>query len=149
MEVKERMVEFQNSLRINTDVSAVYEYLSKVENFSKWNYAVSEVKKLKKKNGAGKELYGIYRKSSGPKYEEGYLESSIPNQKLVMVIKGGWFPYEMEYTLSVDGSQTLLNNKARLSPSKISYFPLQLAKNNLQKAVYQNLLVLKSKLENY
>ncbi|MGK9486308.1 MULTISPECIES: SRPBCC family protein [Bacillus cereus group] len=141
------MIQFQNELKVEAPVSDVYNFIARLENFPLWNYAVSEVRNLRKKNEKGQDLYGIYRNTTGPKYEEGYLKSYEENKQLIMVVSGGWFPYELEYNFRTEDQNTFMSNVARIYPSKVSFLPLQLAKHQLQKAVYQNLHVLKNVVE--
>jgi len=143
------LITFQNDLKVKAPVSEVYNFLARLENFPSWNYAVSEVRNLHQKNEQGKDLYGVFRHTTGPKYEEGYIKSFNEDEQLVMVVSGGWFSYEMEYNLKEENSYTLMSNVARIYPSKVSFLPLQLAKHQLQRAVSQNLHVLKEKLEKF
>jgi hypothetical protein len=141
------MIEIKNSVIIHSNNDRVFNYLHDLENFPFWNYAVSKVKKLNKTNDNGDELYGIYRNSSGPRYEEGFIKNLKRGERIVFTINGGWFPYEMEYNLREQENRTELTNLTRLYPNLIKYVPLVLAKNQLKRAVSQNLNVLKEILE--
>lgn len=141
------MIEIQNTVMIGTNKDRVFNYLQDLENFPKWNYAVSKVIKLHRTNEFGNELYGIYRESSGPSYEEGWIKNLKSGEKIEFTINGGWFPYEMEYKLSEQGNITELTNYARIYPNLIKKMPLLLAKAQLRGAVQQNLIVLKGILE--
>ncbi|WP_096273925.1 SRPBCC family protein [Paucisalibacillus globulus] len=141
------MIEIKNSVIIHSNKDQVFNYLCDFENFPYWNYSVSKVEKLNKTNNNGYELYGIYRNSSGPRYEEGFIKNLKRGERIVFTINGGWFPYEVEYNLSGKENKIELTNLARLYPNLIKYVPLLLAKNQLKRAVGQNLNVLKETLE--
>ncbi|WP_337018272.1 SRPBCC family protein [Oceanobacillus massiliensis] len=144
------MIQFSNSLMIDTASSHVFAFLEEIENYTKWNYAVKQIVPItangNRQDGA---TYRLYREVLGRQaYEEITFLERIPNQKLSMEAIGKFFHYTMIYEISTMGeNQTLLVNNATLHATGVGSIFFRLFQRNIKKEVFQNLHVLKHILE--
>ncbi|MBE3569168.1 MAG: hypothetical protein IMW92_03310 [Bacillales bacterium] len=146
------MIKFCNSLTILSDAKKVFSYLSKLENFSKWNYAIKSVTKLEPEISDKNSLYQLCREVNGKEmFENVSITEYVQDQKISMSVSGGWFPYSMCYEISPleNSGGVLLKNHAKIEPTGIFHIFLRskFIQNNLKNAVNQNLQVLKQQLE--
>ncbi len=138
-------ITFSNEVGIESNIENVYAYLSKMENFSTWNYAVMSVEPVE--NGTNANY--ILKRDLGNKIETEtvtVLETKL-NQRLYFQANGGRFPYEMKYELQQSGNGTILTNAVILKPAGVNGIMLKLLKSNIQAEVNKNLNVLKHILE--
>ncbi|MBG9587609.1 SRPBCC family protein [Cytobacillus firmus] len=143
------MIKFQNKIDINRTRDEVYSYLTQLENFPVWNYALLDISKEK---SAETESYIISRKFLG-KYTTEIIkvkEQIYPQKfQLETISNTGPFNYKLTYYLEEGKDKTTLINNVELSPNGIfCIFPDSIG-DKIQNEVLKNLIVLKNLLENY
>lgn len=142
------MLQFSNNLMIQKGQADVFSFLREMQNFPKWNYAVTEIKVIEKNDGG--ENYQLFRSQMGPRMEYVTVVEAVENEKITINISGGWFPYTMTYVITPDstGKGTILNNKVSIKPAGLRGVLTNIFQGKLKNAVGQNLHVLKNMLEN-
>ena len=142
-------ITFSNAIEIENRIENVYAYVSKLENFSIWNYAVMSVEPVENNNEESKDRYILKRDLGNVvETERVTIIQTKKNQMLHFRATGGRFSYEMKYALRPFGEQTILKNVVSMKPEGIRGFMLKLLKSNIQTEVNKNLYVLKQLLEN-
>lgn len=142
------MIQFSNSVVIDSNPMNVFEYLDTLENFPKWNYAVKKILRTQLNEEKIGSKYRLYRDGTGSKrFEDVTITEHIQNKKISMDVKGGWFSYTMAYEISPSIKGTMLINKAWIKPSGMNSILLKLFQGKVENAVNQNLHVLKGILE--
>ncbi|MBW7453754.1 SRPBCC family protein [Paenibacillus sepulcri] len=137
-------ISFSNEIIMDSSVDQIYDYLSKMENFSIWNYAVIRVEAVEDH----KDTYRLVRNlGQHVEIETITIIKAQKNKFLQFQATGGRFSYEMKYELKQLGNKTLLANYATMKPNGISGVLLKLLKGHIQTEVKNNLLVLKNIME--
>ncbi|WP_067725267.1 SRPBCC family protein [Oceanobacillus damuensis] len=142
------MARFSNTLMISSDAKDVFHYLAKMENFTVWNYAVQQITKVKSTEGIVGSKYHLLRGMGLQSFEEIVITEYVPNERLTFDASGKVFSYRMAYELEQQSQGTLLTNKAEIISSGMKGIMIGIMKNNIKKAVNQNLHVLKSLFDN-
>lgn len=142
-------ITFSNAIGIENRIENVYAYVSKMENFSIWNYAVMSVEPIENNSGESKDCYILKRDlGNAIETERVTIIQTQKNQMLHFRATGGRFSYEMKYDLQPFEEETILKNVVNMKSKGMSGFMLKLLKSNIQTEVNQNLHVLKQLLEN-
>jgi uncharacterized protein YndB with AHSA1/START domain len=139
---------FSNTLRIRRPAGEVFAYLARFENLPRWNYAISETRKLSAGPVGVGSRYLQVRSVPRPSEETFEVTEFEPDRRLVL--RGGFGPlsgaatYELEPT--ADG--TRLTNTMDLEPSTAALRVVApLATRRVKAAVAANLRTLKGILE--
>ncbi|MBY7141882.1 hypothetical protein KFZ56_02025 [Virgibacillus sp. NKC19-3] len=141
------MIGFSNTLTIASDAKGVFQYLANIENFTVWNYAVTEITKIESKNNIVGSNYHLLRNTGLQSFEEIEIIECRPSEKLVFEASGNIFSYTMAYELEQQNQKTLLINKVEMKSSVRNRIIIKMMQNNIKKSVSKNLYVLKSILD--
>ncbi|MGJ9458361.1 SRPBCC family protein [Oceanobacillus sp. CF4.6] len=142
------MARFSNTLMISSDAKDVFQYLAKMENFTIWNYAVQQIKKVNSNEGIIGSKYHLLRGTGLQSFEEIVITEYVPNERLTFEASGNIFSYTMTYELEQQSQGTLLTNKAKIISSGMTGIMIGVMQNNIKKAVNENLHVLKNIFDN-
>ena len=138
---------FANTITIDRPPAAVFAYLADLENLPRWNYAISETRKIT----AGPVRVGSrYRQSRTiPVHSEESLEviEFEPDRRLAIRGTLSSLPAQIGYTLSPNGNATTLTNTVELQPPLTLSLAAPRAAHRIKSAVAANLDELKRTLE--
>lgn len=138
---------FTNTLRIDRRPEAVFAYLADLENLPRWNYAISETRKIT----AGPVGVGSrYRQArTVPVCTEEHLEVTVFEPGRLLTLRGSLnsLPAVIGYALRSEGTGTVLTNAVDLQPPPPSNLFAPVATRRIMAAVAANLEVLKRLLE--
>lgn len=138
------MIEFENTIRINRPIAEVFAFLSDLENISKWNYYVLEVRKLSDGPIRIGTMYHQVRKTDEQDIRITELEQ---NYKIVIKTSPQSSPsLEMRFTLSEEGNATRIRDEWRLDSGRPAALEW-LGAGRIKSAVAENLTKLKELLE--
>jgi uncharacterized protein YndB with AHSA1/START domain len=140
-------MQFTNTITIDRPVAEVFAFLAEFENLPRWNYAISETRKI-----------SIGPVDVGARYEQ---TRTIPTRSVetfevtafepdrTLSIRGtfGPFPGRFTYELEPMGTLTRLVNTVDLEPSGLVSIVAPLMTSRVEAAVAANLDVLKRTLE--
>lgn len=136
-------MEFTNSLMIRATKDTVFKYLRDMENYPKWNYAVSRIIEDPEYTST----YTLYRDQMGPPMEKVKVLEVEKDKSISMEVSGGWFPYTISYHIVQSDDKIYLENKVQITAHGINKMLIGIFINNLKTAVRRNLDVLKGNLE--
>jgi hypothetical protein len=140
-------MKFTNTITINRRPAEVFGFLAQFENVPRWNYAISETRKI---SGGGVDVGSRYRqvRTLPTRSEETFEVTEFePDRRLS--IRGGLGPFhgEIIYLLSPAENGTALTNTMLLQHSGPLRLIAPLAASGIKAAVAANLGVLKRILE--
>jgi uncharacterized membrane protein len=140
-------MKFTNTITIDRPASAVFAYLADLENLPRWNYAISETRKLSPGPTGVGARYVQVRTLPRPSEETLEVTEFEPDRRLT--VRGGFGPLsgEATYVLEPAGTATSLTNAMDLDASGALRLVAPLATARVSAAVAKNLTRLKELLE--
>jgi uncharacterized membrane protein len=138
---------FSNTITIDRPASAVFAYLAELENLPRWNYAISETRKLSEgPTGVGSRYLQV-RTLPRPSEETLEITGFEPDRRLA--VRGAFGPLsgEATYVLEPAGAATSLTNAMDLDAKGALSLVAPLATARVRAAVAENLTRLKEILE--
>jgi len=140
-------MEFTNTITINRRPAEVFTFLAHLENLPRWNYAISETRKVSEGAvGVGSR----YRQTRTlPTRSEETFEVTEFERDSRLSLRGtlGPFQSEVTYLLTAEGDSTILANTMKLKPSGPARLVAPLATSRIKSAVAANLDALKQILD--
>ena len=140
-------MKFTNVVTINRPQVDVFAYLARFENIPRWNYAISETRKLTNGPVDIGTRYRQFRTIPSPSEEEFEVVEFEPDHRLAVDGDLARFHGRVSYALEGVGGATTLTNSMDLQASGAMNLVAQLATRRVQTAVADNLGVLKELLE--
>ncbi|WP_448003221.1 SRPBCC family protein [Agromyces bauzanensis] len=140
-------MKFTNVVTIDRPRREVFAYLARFENIPRWNYAISETRKL---TGGPVGIGTRYRQARTlptPSEEEFEVVEFEPDRRLSLDGDLAVFHARARYDLESAGDTTTLTNTMDLRASGPLNLVAQLATSRVQAAVAANLRTLKELLE--
>jgi len=138
---------FTNTITIRRPAADVFTFLARFENVPRWNYAISETRKVSD-GPVGVGTRYVQSRTVPRRSEEAFeITEYEPDRKLS--IKGSLGPFHAEatYVLEQTGDVTRLSNTMDLAPSGLLSLVAPLATSRVKAAVAENLGTLKQILE--
>jgi uncharacterized protein YndB with AHSA1/START domain len=140
-------VNFTNTITINRPPAEVFAFLADLENLPRWNYALSETRKI----SAGPVGVGsrYLQTRTLPTRSEETLEVTAYEPDRLLAISGPLGPFESQvsYVLTATEGGTSLSNTMDLRPTGAARLIAPLAGSRVKSAVSSNLGALKELLE--
>jgi len=140
-------VKFTNVVTIDRPRADVFAYLARFENIPRWNYAISETRKLTSGPVGVGTRYRQHRTIPSPSDEEFEVVEFEPDRRLSVDGDLALLHGRVSYALESAGDATTLTNSMDLRASGPANLVAQLASRRVQAAVAANLGVLKELLE--
>jgi uncharacterized membrane protein len=138
---------FSNTITIDRPASAVFAYLAELENLPRWNYAISETRKLSEgPTGVGSRYLQV-RTLPRPSEETLEITGFEPDRRLTLRGAFGPLSGEATYVLEPAGGATSLTNAMDLDAKGALSLVAPLATARVRAAVAENLTRLKEILE--
>lgn len=140
-------MKFTNTIRINRQPATVFAYLADLENLPRWNYAISETRKV---TAGGVDVGSRYlqtRTIPAPMEESLEVIEFDPNHQLTIRGSLNSLPAQLSYTLRPEANATILTNTVDLHPPQPLTLVAPIATHRIKAAVAANLDVLKQTLE--
>ena len=138
------MLEFENIIRIERPVGAVFAFLSDFENIPKWNYYVLEVRRLSEGPTGIGTTYLQVRKTDQQDFR--IIEFEPDHMVAVKTLPQSSPSFERRFTLYEEGDTTRLRDQWKLDTGKPALLE-RLARGRVKSAVAENLAKLKELLE--
>ena len=140
-------MDFTNTITINRHPAEVFEFIAQFENVPRWNYAISETRRI---SGGSVGVGSRYRQTrTVPTQSEETFEVTEFELDHRLSIRGplGPFHAEVAYVLAPVEHGTALTNTMHLQPSRALRLVAPLAAVRIKSAVAANLEALKQILE--
>jgi uncharacterized membrane protein len=138
------MIEFENTVQIKRPINEVFHFLSDLENLPKWNYFVTQVRKVSEGPVGIGTIYHQIRKTDEQTLKIVELE---PQRKIGITTISKSFPrLGMELILEARENGTLIIDRWKLETGKPGLLE-KLAAQNVKSAVHENLTKLKQLME--
>jgi uncharacterized protein YndB with AHSA1/START domain len=138
------MIEFENTIQIKRPQNEVFRFLSDLENLPKWNYFVTQVKKVSKGPIGIGTTYHQIRKTDEQTLQIVELE---PQRKIGVTTISKSFPrLEMELIFEPKETGTLIIDRWKLETGKPALLE-RFAVQSIRSAVHENLTKLKQLME--
>ncbi|MFI5897354.1 SRPBCC family protein [Actinoplanes sp. NPDC051513] len=140
-------MKFTNTITIDRELAEVFGFLADFENVPRWNYAISDTRKIS--DGAVGVGSRFRQTRTLPARSEETFEVTEFERDHRLSIRGALGPFhsEVTYLLVPAGSGTVLTNTMKLQPSGPMRLVAPLAASGIKSAVAANLGVLKQLLE--
>jgi uncharacterized membrane protein len=138
------MIEFENTISINRPVGEVFSFLSDLENISKWNYYVLEVRKTLKGPIKIGTTYHQVRKTDQQDFRIIALEQN--HTVAIKTLPQSSPSLEMRFILYDEGRSTRIRDQWKLETGQPALLE-RLAAGRIKSAVAENLTKLKELLE--
>jgi uncharacterized membrane protein len=140
-------VRFSNTITIDRPASAVFAYLAELENLPRWNYAISETRKLS--SGPTRVGSRYLQVRTLPRPSEDTLEVTEYEPDRRLTVRGMFGPLsgQATYVLEPAGGATSLTNAMDLKAKGALSLVAPLATARVSAAVTENLTKLKEILE--
>jgi uncharacterized protein YndB with AHSA1/START domain len=138
---------FVNTVTIDCPPAEVFAYLSRFENVPRWNYAISETRKVTDGPVGVGTRYHQTRTLPRPADETFEVTEFDPDRRLSIRGDLGPFQGEIDYLLEPAGDSTVLANTMDLRPAGPLRLLAPLAAPRVRSAVAANLQELKRRLE--
>jgi uncharacterized protein YndB with AHSA1/START domain len=140
-------MKFANTVTIARSPAEVFAFLAQFENIPRWNYAITETRKLSTGPvGVGSRY--VQSRTVPTRGEESFeVTEYSPDRTLSIEGTIGPFGARLTYVLEPVGTATLLTNSVDLEPSGLFRLAAPLAVPRVKTAVADNLGVLKRLLE--
>jgi len=138
---------FTNTVTIDRPPVVVFAYLAELENVPRWNYAISDTRKITAGPVGVGSRYVQTRTIPAPGKEHIEVIEFEPDRRITLRGSLNSFPAELSYTLHPDGKSTILLNSVGLRPPAPLNLLAPLATHRIKAAVAANLDVLKQTLE--
>jgi len=138
---------FTNTITIERSRGDVFEFLARFENVPRWNYAISETRKVSRGPTGVGSRYVQTRTVPALSQETFEVTEFEPGSKLSVQGTLGRFPARLTYVLEPIANGTRLTNAVDLEPSGLLGLIAPLATAKVKSAVAENLSTLKKILE--
>jgi uncharacterized protein YndB with AHSA1/START domain len=140
-------MKFTNTITIDRPLAEVFGFLADFENLPRWNYAISDTRKIS--DGAVGVGSRFRQTRTLPAPSEETFEVTEFERDHRISIRGALGPFhsEVTYLLAPAGNGTMLTNAMKLQPSGPMRLVAPLAASGIKSAVATNLGVLKQLLE--
>jgi hypothetical protein len=138
---------FRNEVTIDRPVHDVFAFLADLENVPRWNYAITETRKLSPGPVAVGATYLQRRHLPKPSEERFTVTALTPDRRLAIEGTLGPFPARVAYDLEPSGNATILTNTVELEMTGALRLVGGIAASRVKTAVAENLGVLKQLLE--
>ena len=140
-------MKFTNTITINRPAAEVFAYLADLENLPRWNYAIQQTRKVSPGPVAVGTRYQQVR--TVPTQQEESLEVVELEAGRRLTVSGtlNKLPARLDYDLESDAETTVLTNTVDLTLQAPLVVVSFLATRQIQKAVAENLAVLREILE--
>ncbi|WP_167756786.1 SRPBCC family protein [Leifsonia flava] len=140
-------MKFENVVTITRQPAEVFEYLARFENVPRWNYAISETRKLTRGPVGVGTRYRQTRTVPSPTTEEFEVVEIETDRRLVVVGDLASLHGRVTYELSGGDGMTKLANLMDLTAPPPLGLLAHLATRSIRSSVAANLSVLKDQLE--
>jgi carbon monoxide dehydrogenase subunit G len=140
-------MQFSNTVTIDRPRADVFAFLSRFENLPRWNYALSETRRVGTEPSGVGTRYVQTRTIPRPATETFEVTELDPDRRLAIRGTLGPFAADSSYELQDAGDATVLTNTMRLRPSGAGSLVASLAMPQIRSAVAANLATLKDILE--
>ncbi len=140
-------MKFTNTITINRQPADVFAYLADFENLPRWNYAISETRKMTAGSVGVGSRYRQTRTVPSRSEETFEVTEFEPERRLSIRGPLGPFGAEVTYLLASVENGTSLTNTMNLEPSGPLRLIAPLAASSVKSAVAANLRTLKQILE--
>lgn len=138
---------FSNTIEIRRPPDVVFDYLATPENIPRWNYAISESRRVPAGPIRVSTRIQQHRTIPRPADEQLEVTELVPGRRLVLEGDLGPLHGTITYALEPTASGTLLTNDAELEASGALRLAAPLAAGRVRSAVADNLATLKGILE--
>jgi uncharacterized protein YndB with AHSA1/START domain len=140
-------MQFSNTVTIDRPVGEVFAFLAHLENLPRWNYAISETRKISHGPVGAGARYEQTRTNPTRSVETFEITAYEPDRTLAIRGTFGPFPGRFTYELEPMGNHTRLVNTVDLEPSGLVSIVAPLMTSRVRAAVAANLGALKQILE--
>jgi uncharacterized protein YndB with AHSA1/START domain len=140
-------MKFTNTIRIDRRPAEVFAYLTDLENLPRWNYAISETRKITAGPVHVGSRYRQRRTIPVPGEETLEVTEFEPDHTLTISGSLASLPARISYTLHPDGNATTLVNTVALRSPRALDLLAPVAARRIKSAVAANLDVLRRTLE--
>ena len=140
-------MQFTNAITIDRSVAVVFAFLAQLENLPRWNYAISETRKISIGPVGASARYEQTRTIPTRSTETFEITAYEPDRTLAIRGTFGPFPGRFTYELEPMGNHTRLVNTVDLEPSGLVSIVAPLMTSRVRAAVAANLGALKQILE--
>ena len=143
------MLEFETEIPIECEIEDVYSYMSKGEEFSRWNSAVKEVTKLTNSPSDVGMKYRMIRDLPNGRAENTVeIIEHQPDESFSIHTRDGPTPFKYHFTLREMNDAVYVTLKSEIEEKGLPFrLPKFLATQAIKKGVKDNLKTLKSILE--
>jgi uncharacterized protein YndB with AHSA1/START domain len=140
-------MQFTNAITIDRPMAVVFAFLAQLENLPRWNYAISETRKISIGPVGASARYEQTRTIPTRIAETFEITAYEPDRTLAVRGTFGPFPGRFTYELEPMGNHTRLVNTVDLEPSGLVSLVAPLLTSRVKAAVAANLGALKQILE--
>jgi len=140
-------ISFVNKLTIDRPPAAVFAYLVDLENLPRWNYAISDTRKVTTGPVGVGTRYRQSRTIPARTHESLEVTELDTDRRLAVSGSLNALPAKISYELQPEGRATVLTNTIELRPSGLLSLLAPIATREIKSAVAANLQILKQILE--
>ena len=140
-------MQFSNTVTIDRPVGEVFAFLAHLENLPRWNYAISETRKISNGPVGAGARYEQTRTNPTRSVETFEITAYEPDRTLAIRGTFGLLPGRFTYELEPTDNHTRLVNTVDLEPSGLVTIVAPLMTSRIKAAVAANLGALKQTLE--
>jgi uncharacterized protein YndB with AHSA1/START domain len=140
-------MQFSNTVTIDRPVGEVFAFLAHLENLPRWNYAISETRKISNGPVGAGARYEQTRTNPTRSVETFEITAYEPDRTLAIRGTFGLLPGRFTYELEPTDNHTRLVNTVDLEPSGLVTIVAPLMTSRIKAAVATNLGALKQILE--
>jgi hypothetical protein len=141
------MSSFTNTVTINRPARDVFAFLADLENVPRWNYAITETRKITSGNVGVGTRYEQTRSIPAPSREQLTITEFEPDRLIALVGTLARFPARLDYTMEERDGRTRLSNRVDLELKGPVRLLGGIAAGRIRSAVAENLDTLKQLLE--
>ena len=141
------MPSFTNTVTIDRPARDVFAFLADLENVPRWNYAISETRKMTPGDTGVGTTYEQTRSIPAPSREQLTITEFEPDRHIAVVGTLARFPARLEYTMEEREGGTWLSNSVDLQLTGAVRLLGGIAVGRIRSAVAENLDTLKQLLE--
>ena len=143
------MTAFSNVVEIGCERDEVFAYLSDLENVPAWNWAIDSTERITPGPPRVGTRYHQRRSVPRPASETVEITELVPPARLRVVGNLGPFKADLTYELEATPGGTTVTNTVQLQAGLGLGFLSEIAARRIRSSVGENLLVLKSLLEQH
>jgi carbon monoxide dehydrogenase subunit G len=141
------MPSFTNTVTIDRPARDVFAFLADLENVPRWNYAISETRKMTPGDIGVGTTYEQTRSIPTPSREQLTITEFEPHRHIAVVGTLARFPARLEYTMEEREGRTRLSNTVDLQLTGAVRLLGGITASTIRSAVAENLDTLKQLLE--